>query len=80
MQTKVQKWGHSLAVRIPRAYAKAANLEQDSSVEISVVDGALVLTPVARPRYDLEDLLAQITDENIHAEVDLGPPVGKEVW
>lgn len=80
MQTKVQKWGHSLAVRIPRAYAKAANLEQDSPVEITVVDGTLVLTPAERPKYSLDDLLAQITDENIHAEVDLGPPVGKEVW
>jgi antitoxin MazE len=80
MLTKIQKWGNSLALRIPRAFALDANLENDSTVEISFVDGKIVIKPVSAPQWTLEELLAGISQENIHHEVDSGEPVGNEVW
>jgi antitoxin MazE len=80
MKTRIQKWGNSLALRIPKALAAGAQLEQDSLVELTLVDGRLTLFPIAQPALTLEELLAQVTDENRHREVDTGPAVGNEVW
>jgi len=79
MQTQIGKWGNSLAVRIPGAYAKDLHLKEGMDLEVSLVEGQLVLRPV-RKQFTLEELLAQITPENIHGEWDTGPAVGKEVW
>ena len=80
MLTKVKKWGNSLAVRIPKPYAAEAGLEPNTPVEISLVDGKIVLVPVSEPAPTLEGLLAQVTEQNLHGEVDFGPPVDGEVW
>lgn len=80
MLTKIQKWGNSLALRIPKTFALDANLENDSTVEISLVDGKIVVKPVSAPQWSLDELLAGINKNNIHHEVDSGEPVGNEVW
>jgi antitoxin MazE len=80
MRTRIQKWGNSLAVRIPKSFATEARLEQDAVVELSLVDGRLVMVPVTEPEVTLEQLLAGITKENRHDEIDWGPAVGKEAW
>lgn len=80
MLTKVQKWGNSLVLRIPKALAEEAGLEAGSEVELRVENGCLKIYPAGAPRYTLEELVAQITPENRHEEWDIGPPVGKEVW
>ena len=80
MDTKIQKWGNSLALRIPKIYAKNTNIEQDTFVDISVEDGKLIITPKNEPLDLLDTLLAQITEENIHGEIDTGPSVGLEIW
>ena len=79
MRARVQKWGNSLAVRIPTAFAREVAVQEHSAVELTVEEGSLVITPVGTER-SLEALLAGITDENIHAEIDFGPPVGNEAW
>ena len=78
MRAKVQKWGSSLAVRIPAPMAQEAGLRADLDVEVSIERGALVLAPTRR-RYTLEELVAGITPENRHEEIDFGPPVGREI-
>ncbi len=80
MLTQVQRWGNSLAVRIPKPFAIEAGLEQDTPIEMSLVDGKLVLRPIVEPKITLERLLAQVTEQNLHREVDTGPAVGNEVW
>ena len=80
MRTRLQKWGNSLAVRIPKPLAADLRLEEDSPVDLSEVDGVLVVTPVVEPEEALEALLEGITQSNIHEEVETGAPVGREVW
>jgi antitoxin MazE len=80
MKARIQKWGNSLALRIPKTFAEDANLKQNSQVEVSVSEGKLVVAPVSRSKLSLEKLLAGVTSENIHAEVDTGPATGNEVW
>ena len=79
MRTRVQKWGNSLGVRIPRPYAEETGLAEQSEVEISLADGALLIR-LASPSFTLEELLAGVTESNVHGEVDTGRPVGREVW
>ena len=80
MRTKVQKWGNSLAVRIPKAFAQEAHLTRDSLVEIALVDGRIVIEPASTTSWTLEQLLEGVTDDNIHHEIDAGGPVGNEAW
>jgi antitoxin MazE len=77
--TKVQKWGNSIGVRIPKAIAQDAEIQEGASVELRVEDGRLVIVPVRR-KYTLAELVSKITPENCHPETDWGPPLGKEIW
>ena len=80
METTIKKWGNSLALRIPKALAEEAGLYYELSVELSLLDGKLVIAPIEQPKLDLEAMLDQITEENLHSEVNVGPAVGQEVW
>jgi len=80
MKTRVQKWGNSLALRIPKSFANEVGLQRETSVEVSLADGKLVITPVAKPESTLKQLLAKITKDNLHHEVDTGSAIGNETW
>lgn len=80
MQTRIQKWGNSLGLRIPRSFALEAGVGAGSEVDLSVQDGDLVIRPARRRTYQLKDLLRRVTAKNVHAEVDAGRPVGREIW
>ena len=80
MLTKVQKWGNSLGLRIPKSFAQEASVEEGSAVDLSVSDGQLVIRPVRQERYELQKLLAAVTEENLHSEVSTGEPQGREAW
>jgi antitoxin MazE len=80
MQTKVQKWGNSLGVRIPRGLAEEVGLGAGTEVSLTAKDGELVLRPSVPTRLRLPDLLACITPENIHASIDTGDALGAEAF
>ena len=80
MKTRIQKWGNSLALRIPKPFAEEAHLGEDCTVDVSVRNGKLVVVAVAEPEYTLADLVAQITPQNRHSETETGKPIGNEVW
>ncbi len=80
MRTRIKKWGNSLALRIPKAFAVEARLRDECLVELSLVDGKLVVAPLTRSAFTLENLLAAVTRQNLHREVDTGPTMGNEAW
>ena len=80
MQTQVKKWGNSLALRIPKPLAEQLAIKNDTEVEILIEDGQLMIRPLPEQTVTLEALLAQITDENLHDEIETGTAVGGEVW
>jgi antitoxin MazE len=80
MRTKVQKWGNSLALRIPKSFATDVGLGNESAVDLSVENGNLIVAPVAEVKVTLEELLAQVTEDNLHHEVDFGRAMGRETW
>jgi antitoxin MazE len=79
MRTQVSKWGNSLGVRIPKAYAEEVGLFAGATAEMKVSEGKLTLA-LAQPEYTLEELVAGITSKNRHEEADWGEPRGKEIW
>jgi len=79
MRSKIVKWGNSLGLRIPKALAEEVAVREGTVVEISSARGQLVIRP-APARYDLEDLLEEVTQENLHAEIDTGVLQGSEGW
>lgn len=80
MISRVQKWGNSLAVRIPRGFASDTGLVEGSEVDLKLEDGDIRIRRVPPRKYRLEELLADIRADNIHGEVDAGESVGREVW
>ncbi|MCF8112104.1 MAG: AbrB/MazE/SpoVT family DNA-binding domain-containing protein [Desulfobacteraceae bacterium] len=80
MQTKIKKWGNSLALRIPKSFALNANLRQNELVDLTMDKERIVITPIGEKEYSLDDLLDRVNENNIHGEFDTGAPVGKEIW
>jgi antitoxin MazE len=80
MQTMIQQWGNSLALRIPKAFAQQARVKKGSAVTLSVEKGRMVMKPLRRRKYTLEELVSKITPKNRHPETDWGKPMGKEIW
>ena len=76
----MQRWGNSLAIRIPKSFAAETSLEPGSEVELGLEDGRLVITPVGDAGYSLDELLSKVTAANLHGEVETGPAVGTEIW
>jgi antitoxin MazE len=80
MKTRLQKWGNSLALRIPRPFAEESNLHEDSPVDITLRNGKIVVAPLRERELTLEQLAEQITPQNRHTEIETGEAVGHEVW
>ena len=80
MKSRVQKWGNSLALRIPKSFADEIGLAENSSIDLMIKEGTLVLTPEREPEWRLEELLEKVTEDNIHREWDTGSVEGDEIW
>ncbi len=80
MRIKIQKWGNSLAVRLPNAFVKEAHLAYGTQAEITVDDGKIVIEGRQDPVYTLDELLKGINPGNLHEEVDMGEAKGREAW
>ena len=80
MQIKIQKWGNSLAIRIPKSFAKHIKIDYGSLLDLTTEDGKIVAKPIEDKEYSLEQLLDGVTEENLHKEIDTGNAVGKEIW
>ncbi|MFA6093003.1 MAG: AbrB/MazE/SpoVT family DNA-binding domain-containing protein [Elusimicrobiota bacterium] len=78
MTTTIQKWGNSLALRIPSSLAKDIHLRQGSLVDVAIVEGRLVLRPKGERKVSLAQMLKGITKENRHSEQDWGGAFGQE--
>lgn len=79
MRAKAQKWGNSLAVRIPKAIADQAGVGERDDVDIEVIGDVIQIRRCHRGP-SLEELLAGVTPANLHAAADFGAPEGREAW
>ena len=80
MRTKIQKWGNSLALRIPKAFAAEIGLLNEATVEVTVKGRKLIVEPLKHPTWTLQQLLKGVTRKNRHAEIATGLPQGDEAW
>ena len=80
MQTIIKKWGNTPALKINTSLMKLANLRLEQRINIQVVNGALVITPLVLKEYSLESLVEMITPSNLHGERYIKQPVGREFF
>lgn len=78
--SSIKKWGNSLAIRIPSSVIQDLELSENSAVQITSNGVVATIQPKKLKEVNLDELVAAITPDNIHKEVDWGRPVGKEVW
>ncbi len=79
METTIQKWGNSQAVRIPKKILDEANLQERDRVELKVEEGNVIIIPVNK-RKTLAERIAEYEGGYVCEEWDIGEPKGKEVW
>jgi antitoxin MazE len=80
MRTEVQKWGNSLAIRIPRAFAEETRLNNGTRVDLKLQSGRLIISPMRKKHYNLSSLLARVGSAKKHSEIDWGRAAGREAW
>jgi len=80
MRVPVQKWGNSLALRIPKPFAEDVAVSEGTVVDVSLSKGRLIVAPVGPRRPRLEALLRRVKKRNLHGEVGTGPAIGSEAW
>lgn len=80
MAAKVQKWGNSLGIRIPKDILEKADLHENENVEISIQDDNILIMPIRKKKFNLKTLLSKISNSNLHDETDTYEVVGKEIW
>jgi antitoxin MazE len=80
METHIQKWGNSLGIRLPKHVAEKQSFVEGGRVRITETKTGVIIERVSKKSFILSEMLEKMTDENMHAEVDWGNPVGKEVW
>ena len=80
MRVQIQKWGNSLAFRIPKAFAHEVNLHQGATVDIGIKESCIIVKPLVEKKFSLKKLLASVSKSNIHKEEDFGHTKGLEAW
>ncbi len=75
----VQKWGNSLAIRIPHVLATELDVGEGTPVEICVRDGELVVRPDRPKKLSLSELLKNCKPSQMHKETEFGMDVGREI-
>lgn len=80
MKVQIQKWGNSLALRLPKSFAIESKIKQGTTVEVSLEQGKIIVAPITEPEFTLEELLAKVNKRNLHREIETGEPVGTEAW
>ncbi len=77
MDTILTKWGNSLGVRIPQALLRQLGLREGTRLNLRSYKGKLVIEPALE---DLNALVARISPDHIHEEMDFGKAQGREEW
>lgn len=80
MEIQVKKWGNSLGIRIPQAIANQINIQDGSKINLVLKNNKIELIPAISEEYSLNDLIALISETNLHNEISYGQPQGKEIW
>ena len=80
METTIQKWGNSLAVRLPKDVATKLALREGSRVEVREGTAGILIRHTPRPRRSLKELVHMIRREHLHTETAWGRAAGVEAW
>lgn len=80
MRIKIQKWGNSLALRIPKALAFQSKICEDEYVNLTLEENKIIIGPAEEKKYSLKELISGIKKSNLHREIDFGEQVGCEHW
>jgi antitoxin MazE len=80
MKTTIQRWGNSLALRIPKAFAEETHVKHGTSVVLSLSDGSLVVRPTKRAKESLKALLSEVDSSNLSIATFEDAPKGREIW
>ena len=79
MQTTIKKWGNSLTIRIPKSFASETKINNGTEVDLLIKNNQLIISPIKKEKYSLDAFLSEITESNIHNDIDFGEPMGKEL-
>jgi len=79
-RVKIQKWGNDLGVSFPLVIVNELSLREGLYMNIQKNGNEAIMKPIKSNSYNLDDMLSEITENNIHDSVEWGMPVGNEIW
>lgn len=82
MITKLQKWGNSQGVRIPKQFLTQAAFSENDEVEIIAENNQIIIRhlPGFINKYSIEELFVGYNGEYKPDEEKWGPSTGREEW
>lgn len=80
MVSKVQKWGNSQGLRLPKHILESAEIAVGDSVEVTSNQGQIVIKKLAKQKFDLAEMISRMPRDYKVQEEFQGKPVGKEAW
>lgn len=80
METTIQKWGNSLAVRLPKLVAQRLALREGVRVQVREEKRRVVISTAPVKRLSLRERVSRIRPEHLHGEIAWGKRRGKEIW
>lgn len=80
MVAKVQKWGNSQGLRLPKHVLESADIAVGDDVEVIPQEGQIFIKKVSKQKFDLVEMVSRMPRKYKVHEEDFGRPVGKEEW
>jgi len=80
MEAKLQKWGNSDGIRIPRNILKSLNLKTNDIVDLKYEDDKIIISKPRKEKISLEERFAKYKGENLTKDFTWDDPKGKEIW
>jgi len=80
MVSKVQRWGNSHGLRLPKHILESAEISVGDNVEVIPTEGRILIKKVATRKFNLAEMVARMPRTYKVREKSLGGPAGKEEW
>ena len=80
MVSKVQRWGNSQGLRLPKHVLESADISIGDNVEVIPQEGQILIKKVSKRKFDLVEMVSRMPRNYKVREVSFGKPVGKEEW
>lgn len=80
MEARLQKWGNSDGIRIPKSILKSLNIKTNDILKIEQQDDKIIISIPKNTKISLANKFNNYKGENLAKNFSWDESVGKEIW